>query len=200
MPASDDKINDLIDSINSRADAGNDEAQLAFGTPGSSITDPVLNGMTVDGTFDTGEGIKDDGGSSAIKSLVEGIADHLVEDGITAGAVVMYAGTTTPTGWLLCDGAAVSRTTFSALFGVIGTTFGVGDGSTTFNLPDFAARFPRGTTGTPGTTGGSDTNSHTHTAGGAAGNISLGGLASIGVPSDDENRPAFLEMRFIIKT
>lgn len=52
------------------------------------------------------------------------------------GTITGYAGTTAPSGWLLCDGAAVSRTTYAELFGVVGTTYGSGDGSTTFNVPD----------------------------------------------------------------
>lgn len=53
-----------------------------------------------------------------------------------AGSVMIWAGTTVPTGYLLCDGSAVSRTTYSDLFFAIGTTYGVGDGSSTFNLPN----------------------------------------------------------------
>jgi microcystin-dependent protein len=60
------------------------------------------------------------------------------------GAVVAFAGATPPTGWLLCDGSAVSRTTYVGLFGVIGTAWGTGDGSTSFNLPDMRGRFLRG--------------------------------------------------------
>jgi len=52
------------------------------------------------------------------------------------GVILMFAGATAPTGYLLCDGSAVSRSTYSALFAVIGTGFGIGDGSTTFNLPN----------------------------------------------------------------
>lgn len=52
------------------------------------------------------------------------------------------------TGWLLCDGAAVSRATYAALFGAIGVVFGPGDGTTTFNVPDLAGRFPFGADGT----------------------------------------------------
>lgn len=61
-----------------------------------------------------------------------------------AGSILLYGGSTAPTGFLLCDGSAVSRTTYSALFAVIGTTFGTGDGSTTFNLPNFKGRAPYG--------------------------------------------------------
>lgn len=52
------------------------------------------------------------------------------------GSMLVYAGSTAPTGWLLCDGSAVSRTTYSGLFTVISSSFGSGDGSTTFNLPN----------------------------------------------------------------
>jgi len=65
---------------------------------------------------------------------------------VPAGVVQMYAGTSAPTGWLVCQGQAVSRTTYAALFAVIGTTWGTGDGSTTFNLPDTQRRFPWGVT------------------------------------------------------
>lgn len=51
-----------------------------------------------------------------------------------------FAGSTAPQGWLLCDGSAVSRSTYSDLFTAIGTTYGAGDGSTTFNVPDLAGR------------------------------------------------------------
>ena len=60
------------------------------------------------------------------------------------GALHIYGGTTAPTGWLLCDGSAVSRATYADLFGAIGTNFGSGDGSTTFNLPDMRGRVPVG--------------------------------------------------------
>lgn len=58
------------------------------------------------------------------------------------GAIIPYGGTTIPEGWFECDGSAVSRTTYADLFVVIGTKFGPGDGSTTFNLPsgDFGAQ------------------------------------------------------------
>lgn len=60
------------------------------------------------------------------------------------GSVMMWTTGTAPTGWVLCDGAAINRTTFAALFAVIGTTFGAGDGSTTFNVPDMRGRVPVG--------------------------------------------------------
>jgi microcystin-dependent protein len=56
----------------------------------------------------------------------------------------MFAGSTAPEGYLMCDGSAISRTTYSALFAVIGTTYGAGDGSTTFNLPGSKGKVPVG--------------------------------------------------------
>lgn len=61
-----------------------------------------------------------------------------------AGLLAPYAGSAAPSGWLLCYGQAVSRTTYSRLFAAIGTTYGVGDGSTTFNLPDLRGRVAAG--------------------------------------------------------
>jgi microcystin-dependent protein len=57
-----------------------------------------------------------------------------------SGSVISYAGASAPTGWLLCSGQTVSRTTYSSLFAAIGTTYGSGDGSTTFTLPDLRGR------------------------------------------------------------
>lgn len=59
---------------------------------------------------------------------------------LPAGVVVPFAGATAPSGWLLCFGQAVSRTTYADLFAAIGTTHGSGDGSTTFTLPDMRGR------------------------------------------------------------
>ncbi len=63
---------------------------------------------------------------------------------IPTGAEIGFGGTVAPTGWLMCDGSAVSRATYSALFGVIGTKHGSGDTTTTFNVPDWRGRFIRG--------------------------------------------------------
>lgn len=60
------------------------------------------------------------------------------------GGLMMWPTATAPSGWLLCNGTAISRTTYAALFAVIGTTFGSGDGSTTFNLPNYVERMPFG--------------------------------------------------------
>lgn len=60
------------------------------------------------------------------------------------GTLIAYAGQVAPPGYLLCNGQAVSRATYAALFAAIGTTYGAGDGSTTFNLPDLRSRVPLG--------------------------------------------------------
>lgn len=64
-----------------------------------------------------------------------------------SGTVAMFAGSSAPTGWLLCDGSAVSRSTYAALFTAIGTAWGVGNGTTTFNVPDLRGRVPTGVDG-----------------------------------------------------
>jgi microcystin-dependent protein len=84
---------------------------------------------------------------------------------VLTGSIQMWPTTSAPSGYLNCNGTAVSRTTYAALFGIIGTTFGSGDGSSTFNLPNYSGRMPYGTT--IGSTGGSADAivvSHTHTA------------------------------------
>ena len=63
---------------------------------------------------------------------------------IPSGAVFYFAASTAPTGYLKADGTAISRTTYADLFAVVGTTYGSGDGSTTFNLPDLRGEFLRG--------------------------------------------------------
>ena len=122
--------------------------------------------------------------------------------GIPAGSVFDYAGTAAPSGYLLCFGQAVSRSTYSDLFTAIGTTFGSGDGSTTFNLPDLrgrvaagkddmggsaANRITSGGSGITGTTlgaaGGTQTHTlttaempaHTHTSGFGSGSTVFSG-------------------------
>ena len=63
-----------------------------------------------------------------------------VVNGVPSGSIMPFAGLSAPAGWLLCNGAAVSRMTYSNLFAAIGTTYGNGDGSATFNLPDYRGR------------------------------------------------------------
>ena len=67
---------------------------------------------------------------------------------IPPGTIIHYAGRTAPSGWLICNGANVSRTDYAALFAAIGTIYGAGNGSTTFGLPNLNGRFLEGTTST----------------------------------------------------
>jgi microcystin-dependent protein len=99
---------------------------------------------------------------------------------VPSGSMLDFAGTVAPTGWLLCDGSAVSRTTYARLFSAISTNWGVGDGSTTFNLPNMTRRVGMGAGGsgsgtignTVGNVGGEETHvlttpeipAHSHTA------------------------------------
>lgn len=92
--------------------------------------------------------------SSAPKSQVAASADDdlmrkrevdsAVASAVPSGAVMPFARSTAPSGWLKCDGSLVSRTTYAALFAAIGEVFGAGDGSTTFALPDLRGEFVRG--------------------------------------------------------
>ena len=93
---------------------------------------------------------------------------------IPTGAVVPFAGASAPTGWILTFGQAVSRTTYAALFAVIGTTYGSGDGSTTFNLPDLRGRVVAG----EDDMGGTSANRLTGLSGGVNGDV-LGGTGGL---------------------
>ena len=87
---------------------------------------------------------------SLINSLVQKVSDLKVSvpRGIPVGTVVPYAGTVTPSGFLVCNGSLVSRSAYAGLFAVIGVTYGAGDGSTTFALPDYRGRVLQGASST----------------------------------------------------
>jgi microcystin-dependent protein len=110
-----------------------------------------------------------------------------------SGSVTMFAGASVPSGWLLCNGQAVSRTTYAGLFSAIGTTYGSGDGSTTFNVPNLEGRLPRMEAANRGVTGGAITHSHTAAhdhalAGGSTDAHAQIVFASSGPPSGRINR------------
>ena len=142
----------------------------------SVVTDATLidtadsrlsDSRTCDNTFD----------SAATSRTNLGLGTAAVESAASlspAGGIQAYAGSSSPTGWLICDGSAVSRTTYSDLFAVISTTYGVGDGSSTFNLPNISGRviagkeasatlLTSGGSGVDGATLGSTGGSETHT-------------------------------------
>lgn len=78
----------------------------------------------------------------AVKAYVDALAGQTYL--VPTGAILPYGGSSAPSNFLLCDGTAVSRSTYGTLFGIIGTTFGIGNGSTTFNLPNLKNRVPMG--------------------------------------------------------
>lgn len=87
------------------------------------------------------------GDGTTFKRMVGNPDGTLTWDGqplLPVGIVQAYAGTTIPNGWLLCDGRAVSRTTYANLYACIGDTYGAGDGSTTFNVPNLVDKFVEG--------------------------------------------------------
>tara|TARA_R110002012_G_scaffold96493_2_gene232528 strand:+ start:4385 stop:5671 length:1287 start_codon:yes stop_codon:yes gene_type:complete len=111
----------------------------------------------------------------ASPSFVTGITDPLNDQFI--GAVLAFARPTAPTGWLIADGSAISRTTYADLFAAIGTYFGIGDGSTTFDIPDLRDRYPRGVSGshTLGTYLADQNAAHTHGPGNLSGSTNTTG-------------------------
>lgn len=100
-----------------------------------------------------------------------------------AGDIVPTGRTTAPDGWLLCDGAQVNRVDYKELFDAIGTYWGIGDGSTTFNIPDARGRFllgkaAAGTGATLGGTGGALDHTHTFSATSGNNSASFGALSA----------------------
>jgi microcystin-dependent protein len=127
-------------TLKGRVGAGTGHVQDLTGTQATTLLDAVVG----------------DSGSGGTKGLVPApaagdaaAARFLSAAGtfaaaVPVGSVTMYAANAAPTGWLECSGAAVSRTTYAGLFAAIGTVFGSGDGSTTFNLPQMQGEFARG--------------------------------------------------------
>ena len=97
-----------------------------------------------------GVSVPDDGNITGfVTELTEALQNFIAPfisgvSGVPPGVVSPFGGDTAPAGWLECNGAAVSRTTYAALFAAVGTIHGAGDGSTTFNVPDLRGEFLRG--------------------------------------------------------
>ena len=96
-------------------------------------------------------------------------------EGIPTATIVPWSDSSVPSGFLECNGAAVSRSTYSALFAIVGTTYGAGDGSSTFNVPDLQDNVAMGKSGTKAlaSTGGANTVTSTGNVGGSTANASI---------------------------
>lgn len=183
------------------------------------------------GTFINTDGLVNNTSAEVedVKPLFDTLDEELATR-IPAGTGAMWFSNTAPTGWLICDGSAISRTTYSFLFAVIGTTFGVGDGSTTFNLPNLKGRVPVGRDAAQtefddlAETGGAKTHTlttgempaHSHglsalkydTGGSGVPNMTLSGVTSgIGESTDSagsggahNNLQPYVVINYIIKT
>jgi microcystin-dependent protein len=143
-------------------------------------------------------------GSITLAKLASAVADALVP----AGTIQMYGGDTLPNRYLFCDGSARSRTTYADLFTAIGTKYGSGDGSTTFNLPESRYLFPRGYGGIANVTGTGSVSSnngtftaHGYTKSGTKVRLSSGTLTGLSTSTDyfviyvDANTLAFATTR-----
>ena len=124
------KLNAQSDIRFADADSSN---YVALQAPTTVATDLTLTLPAADGS--SGQALTTNG-SGALEFATIG--------GVPIGAVFHFAASTAPTGFLKANGAAVSRTTYAALFAITGTTYGAGDGTTTFNLPDLRGEFIRG--------------------------------------------------------
>lgn len=92
--------------------------------------------------YPTGDDVIDVAGD--IERLARDVDNDVAAGSFPIGMMTMFGGVTAPTGWLLCNGAQISRTTYAALFAILGTRYGGGDGSTTFTLPTMQGRAPMG--------------------------------------------------------
>ncbi len=134
-------------------------------------SDLLFSDNTINNVSSSRHGLAPKTPNDATKYL-NGTGAWSVPSGVPTGAILAFSAATAPSGYLLCDGAAVSRTTYAALFALIGASYGAGDGSTTFNVPDLRGRPPVGlgthsdvnTLGNnDGVAVGSRTPKHTHT-------------------------------------
>lgn len=107
-------------------------------------------------TFEFDSGTLGSGNPTSVSYGIISATNTSLPSVVPTGTILMTGGASADSGYLICDGTAYSRTTYSALFTKISTTFGVGNGSSTFNIPNLQAKFPLGKSGSHGlgTTGG----------------------------------------------
>ncbi|HEY9629384.1 MAG TPA: tail fiber protein [Coleofasciculaceae cyanobacterium] len=133
-----------------RADLNNALQAIATQNSGTSFPAVTYPYMTF---VDSGTNIRYQRNATDTAWISQGSANLDFFGLVPAGAIFMWPVVTVPTEFLRCDGSAISRTTYSRLFSVIGTTFGVGNGSTTFNVPNLSGRVPLGVGTATGATG-----------------------------------------------
>jgi len=171
------RVGDPVDAGYVRGPAGRILSASAVGLPTGATPTVTLGGTSTDRTMELG-----------LPTGPQGVAG---DSAMPAGTIALWHGDTAPTDWLLCDGAAVSRTTYASLWNALGTKYGAGNGTTTFNVPNLKGRVPVGKDSAQtefdaiGETGGaktaSHTQSHTHT-------LSDAGAAKIAIVAGSSNQ------------
>jgi len=134
----------ILDGVTSTAA----ELNIMDGVTATAAEINLIDGGTSRGTTAVADGdgfLTNDGGTMRM-TKVDTLATYIETKiaGVPSGSVIYYAKNAAPTGFLKANGAAISRSTYSVLFSAIGTVFGVGDGSSTFNVPDLRGEFIRG--------------------------------------------------------
>lgn len=120
-------------------------ARLKLTDLSASVQSLINGALQADGSVEmTGPLVLPGDAASDLQAVPKQQMDAAVASVIAPGALQAFAMSSAPSGWLKANGAAISRTAYAALFAAIGTTYGAGDGSTTFNLPDLRGEFVRG--------------------------------------------------------
>jgi microcystin-dependent protein len=159
------KLNDIGNSATfTSASATTDDSTLTLGSSKLKVKDAGITATQL--ATDSVITAKIQDGAVTAAKLDAGAVSVLMP----TGSIMSFAGSSAPTGYLLCDGAAISRSTYSTLFGVLATTYGSGDGSSTYNIPDLRGRVIAG----QDDMGGSSANRLTGLTGGVDGDV-LGG-------------------------
>lgn len=156
------KLNDIANQATfTSASATTDDSTLTLGSSKLKVKDLGITSTQL--ATDSVITAKIQDGAVTSAKLDAGAVSVLMP----SGSLMPYAGSSAPTGYFLCDGSAQSRTTYSALFAIIGTTYGSGDGSSTFNIPDLRGRVIAG----QDDMGGSSANRLTNQTGGVNGDV-----------------------------
>ena len=145
----DNSISSLSSSMNTRLNNKADKSDTYTKTETTEAINTAITGKADITYVDNKLDLKADKETTYTKEEVDKLVDNptITGDTFPIGAITLWSGTTTPQNWLLCDGREVSRETYSELFAAIGTMWGAGDGSTSFNLPSYTDKFPLGAGG-----------------------------------------------------